>query len=120
LTSLREQRSHAPDHFVGLAFEAARGDADRVDSGQLQILDADGIALEGSAGSVRRVPVQFDGEALPLPIGVDLMAGDERVDGGLGRPARFTRSKKSRSVRARDMIGLRYMPIARCSRLRPA
>ncbi len=79
-----EQHSQALGDLVGFLFEAPGSDADRVDPGQLKILNAERIALESSTGAVGLVSVQFDGEALSLPVGVDLVSGDECVDRGPG------------------------------------
>jgi hypothetical protein len=75
--------SESPAHGLRFPFDAPRGDPDRVYARQLQILDPEWISLEGGTSTVRIPPVDFNSEALGLPVGVDLMPGNEVVDGRL-------------------------------------
>ena len=73
MATLRKQLLEALDHLLRFGLEAGTGDADHLDVDQLKILLASTIALERSATAMRLIDVEFDGEALWLPIGVELV-----------------------------------------------
>lgn len=60
------------------------GHAGQLDAGELQILIASPILLEGFVRAVGRVDVEFDREPKVRPVDVELVAGD--IEGGDGRP----------------------------------
>ena len=59
--------------------EADVGDPGQLDPGELQILVAEVIALEGGVGAVGRVGVEFDREALLGPVDIELEPGLDEV-----------------------------------------
>ena len=76
-----KQHPQSLGDLIGLSFETARSNADRIDSGQFQVLDSQRIPLECGTGPVSLVSVEFNREALLLPVRIDLVPGDKQVDG---------------------------------------
>src|SRR6476659_578947 len=79
---LLEKRRDALDHRLWFAIEAGAGDSDHLYALELQVLLAPAVALEGGAGAVGLVDVEFDREALGLPVGVQLVPGLAEVHRG--------------------------------------
>ena len=71
-----EERCDALDRLFRFAVEAVARYADHLDAVQLERLVADAIFLEGEAAAVGLEDVEFDGEALWLPVDVELVAGE--------------------------------------------
>ena len=80
MATLYEEGAKSSRNLIRFPFNASGGEANRVYSRQLQLLDSDWIALESSSGAMGLVAVEFDSESLPLPVGVDLVPCDEVVD----------------------------------------
>ena len=79
----REVPPQRVDDRVRLAVEPRFGDPGRVDPRVQEVVVPHPVLLEGEPRPVRLVGVEFDPEARLLPVGVDLMAGDEDVHRGL-------------------------------------
>lgn len=78
--TLLQKLTQAISNCVWFPFDATGGDADRVDALELEVLDANRVALKGGSRAVGLVAVDLDGETLRLPIGIDLVTGYERID----------------------------------------
>src|SRR4051812_40611772 len=76
---LRQQPAEPLDHPPWFALEAPPGDAVHHDPSKEEVLLTEPIALEGSVAAVGLVDVEFDREALRLPVGVELQADDVAV-----------------------------------------
>lgn len=85
LAALGEQGAKSGGNLVWFAFDTPGGETDCVNSRQLQLLDSNWIALKRGSGAMGLVAVEFDGESLLLPVGVDLVSGNEVVDRGPGQ-----------------------------------
>jgi hypothetical protein len=103
--SLLQERRNALNHVAWFAIEAGPGDPDHLYHPQLQVLLAQAVTLECSATAMGFVDVEFDGEALRLPIGVELILALLEVHRG-GREARpLDRLRKRRSRPERVKAG---------------
>ncbi len=87
--TLDEQDSQAFCDLARFPFDPPSGDPDRIDSSELQVLLAQPVALERRSRLMAIPTIDFDREALSLPVGVELVAGNERVDGGPRQSLRF-------------------------------
>src|SRR4029077_14877955 len=74
LAALRQQSGDSVDDLTRFPFEARAGDPDHLDLGQLQLLLAEPVALEGAPRAVGLEGVQFHREALLGPVDVELEA----------------------------------------------
>jgi hypothetical protein len=73
-TTLLEQLAQPAAHLPGLSFDATGGASDRIDSGELQVLLANGVPLERVPRPMGAPAVDFNRKALLLPVGVDLVS----------------------------------------------
>jgi hypothetical protein len=109
------------DDRLRLTVEPRPGDPRGLDPGEQQLVISFPVLLEGQPRPVRLVDVEFDPEALRLPPGVDLVAGDRRSSPERVKTARPTvRSReflevvtdagqstaRSRMVLAREVTGI--------------
>jgi hypothetical protein len=101
------------DHDLRFALQARAGDPDHLHPDQLQLLLADPVALEGGAGAVGLEEVEFDGEALLRPVGVELVARDDEIHRRPRQPgAPGKRTEAALEARAGDR-GVRPVEIDR-------
>jgi hypothetical protein len=80
--ALIQEARQALANRLRFAFDSAHGYSNRVDASQFEVLLPQRVVLKCRAGAVPLPTVDFYGEALTLPVGVDLVAGDERIEGG--------------------------------------
>ncbi|MGB7685050.1 MAG: hypothetical protein WBL45_04630 [Solirubrobacterales bacterium] len=83
-----EEALDSVDHLVRFSFEAGASDSGHLDARELQLLVAETIALEGGAGAMGLIGVEFNREALLGPVDVELKAADVEA-GGWSRQAGF-------------------------------
>jgi hypothetical protein len=93
------------DHRLGFAGEPRPGHPGGLDPGEQQLVIPFPVFLERQSRPVRPEDVEFDPEAVIGPVRVDLVAGDETVEGAGSQPSRTTsRNRRSRSERVKTGV----------------
>lgn len=114
LPSLCEEAAEADDDRIGFAVHPRAGNADHLDAGQLEVFLTPTVDLKRHRVSMMVVRVEFNGEALDRPVGIELESVDEEIHRRLPKPGAANQGKEA-TLKARAGEGLNAVKLDRFS-----